>query len=381
MPSGQLRPKPDEQDAGRALRVCHITVHLRHGGVERQIVNLTRHMPSAKTYVVCWERPETGDLSSLLPDGVERISLGLRARYSPYHVWKLARLLRALSIDVVHTHSFSPNLHGVLAARLAGVPVVVTSEHGTNPWKTRAHHWLERAVISRFAHRRICVSEDILRIRRDVERVPASKLVYIPNGTEIHTNQTAAPPGRFVFGTLGRLVAQKDYGTLIKAMGVLRARGWSSELYVVGDGPERANLESEVADLGLASAVHFTGLQSDTRAWLSRFHAFVLSSIREGQPMVLLEAMACGLPIVATRVGGVPETIASGSEGLLVAPGDPEGLAGVMETLLSDEQKRKELGASALRRCRSEFSIEAICDRHLSVYRSVLDDSLGSLHG
>jgi glycosyltransferase involved in cell wall biosynthesis len=159
-------------------------------------------------------------------------------------------------------------------------------------------------------------------------------------------------------------------------MGVLRDRGWSAELYVVGDGPERANLESEIADLGLASAIHITGMQSDTRAWLSRFHAFVMSSIREGQPMALLEAMACGLPIVATRVGAIPETIASGSEGLLVEPGDLEGLASAMETLLSDEKKRKELGANALRRCRNEFSIQASCDRHSSVYRAVLDGSM-----
>jgi glycosyltransferase involved in cell wall biosynthesis len=326
--------------------------------------------------VVCWERPEAGDLSGLLPDSVEQISLGFRERYAPYYVWKLARLLRALSIDVVHTHSYLPNLYGGLAARLAGVPAVVTSEHGTNPWKTSAHHWVERAVISRFADRRICVSKEILRIRQEVDRIPATKLTYIPNGTEIDANPTSPPPGRFVFGTLGRLVVQKDYGTLIKAMGVLRDRGWAAELYVVGDGPERANLESEIADLGLASVIHITGMQSDTRAWLSRFHAFVMCSIREGQPMALLEAMACGLPIVATRVGAIPETIASGSEGLLVEPGDFEGLASAMETLLSDESKRKELGANALRRCRNDFSIQASCERHSSLYRAVLDDSM-----
>ena len=332
-------------------------------------------MPSAKTYVVCWERPEAGDLSGLLPDSVEQISLGFRARFAPYHVWKLARLLRALSIDVVHTHSYSPNLYGGLAATLAGVPAVVTSEHGTNPWKTRAHHWVERAVISRFADMRICVSKEILQIRQDIDRVPANKLIYIPNGTEIDANPTSPPPGRFVFGTLGRLVAQKDYGTLIKAMASCATAGGrqssiSSETVRNGE----PGVRDSRSRTGIA--IHITGMQSDTRAWLIRFHAFVMSSIREGQPMALLEAMSCGLPIVATRVGAIPETIASGSEGLLVEPGDPEGLARAMETLLSDEKKRKELGANALRRCRNEFSIQASCDRNSSVYRAVLDDSM-----
>lgn len=373
-PEWPIGPRPDDQDAERAFRVCHIIGDLRYGGAERQVVNVARHMRSAKTYVVCLGRPETGSLSSLLPESVECIWLGFRARYAPYHVWKLARLLRTLAIDVVHTHMFAANLYGVLAATLARVPVVVTSEHGKNPWKTRVHRWAERAVISRLAHKRICVSTDILQIRRDLDGVPESKLTYIPNGTEIDTNTISPPRGRFVFGTIGRLVPAKDYRTLIKAMGLLREKGCSVELYIVGDGPERASLESEIADLGLTSVIHLTGFQSDTQTWLGRFHTFVLSSIREGQPMALLEAMAAGLPIVATRVGGIPETIASGSEGLLVEPGDPEGLARAMETLLSDEKKRNELGTNARKRCRRDFSIQAVCDRYLRVYHAVWDD-------
>jgi glycosyltransferase involved in cell wall biosynthesis len=286
-------------------------------------------------------------------------------------VWKLARLLKRNAIDVVHSHMYEANLVGVLAARLARVPVVVTSEHGKNPWKTRAQRWVERTVISRFAHRRICVSKDILEIRRDVDGVPERKLTYIPNGTEIGMAGVSPPRTRFVFGTIGRLVSAKDYATLIKAMGRLRDKGYPVHLYIVGDGPERAALESEIAALGLDSMIDLTGFQSDARAWLGRFHAFVLSSVREGQPMALLEAMASGLPIVATRVGGIPDTIAAGAEGLIVEPGDPAGLAGAMETLVLDEKTCQELGEGARARCRREFSIQAICDRYLQVYDAV----------
>ncbi len=365
----------DDQDPERSLRVCHIIGNLRYGGAERQVVNVARHMRCARTYVVCLGRPWPGNLSDLLPPSVECIWLRFRGRNAPYHVWKLARLLRTLGIDVVHTHMYAANLYGVLAATLARVPVVVTSEHGKNPWKTSAHRWVERAVISRFADKRICVSRDILQIRRDIDGVAERKLTYIPNGTEIDMNPISPPSGRFAFGTVGRLVPAKDYRTLIAAMGILRDKGHSAELYIVGDGPERASLESEIGRLALGSVVHLAGFQSDIPAWLGRFHAFVLSSIREGQPLALLEAMAAGLPIVATRVGGIPDTIASGSEGLLVEPGDPAGLAHAMETLLSDEKKRNELGVNARARCRTDFSIQATCDRYLQVYRSVREES------
>ena len=352
------------------LRVCHIIGNLRYGGAERQVVNVASHMRGAKVYVVCLGQPDKAPLASLLPDHVECLWLGFRGRYAPYHIWKLARLLKGLVIDVVHSHLFEANLIGVLAGTLARVPVIVTSEHGRNPWKKPAHRWVERAVISRFAHKRICVSKEILEIRRDLDGVPASKLTHIPNGTEIGPPGAHPPRNCFAFGTIGRLVSAKDYGTLIKAMGRLRDKGHPVHLYIVGDGPERSKLEAEIAGLGLDSVVELTGFQADARAWLGRFHAFVLSSVREGQPMALLEAMASGLPIVATRVGGIPDTLVPGAEGLLVEPGDPEGLASAMETLVLDEKRCQELGGNARARCRREFSIQATCDRYLQVYHA-----------
>jgi glycosyltransferase involved in cell wall biosynthesis len=328
-------------------------------------------MQCAKSYVICLGRPEDGPLASLLAGHAECIWLGFRARYAPYYVWKLAGLLRRLRIDVVHSNLFEANLVSVLAATLARVPVIVTSEHGRNPWKSDAHRWVERAVISRLAQKRICVSREILEIRRDLDGIPESKLTHIPNGTEVDAGPRSSPGHTFVFGTIGRLVSAKDYGTLIKAMGRLRDKGYPVHLYIVGDGPERPALESAIAALSLDSVIDLTGFQSDTRAWLGRFHAFVLSSVREGQPMALLEAMASGLPIVATRVGAVPDTIEPGAEGLIVEPGDPVRLADAMETLVLDEQRCQQLGESARARCRREFSIQATCDRYLQVYDAV----------
>jgi len=145
------------------------------------------------------------------------------------------------------------------------------------------------------------------------------------------------------------------------------------ELYIVGDGPERNRLEAEISALRLASIIHIVGFQDDIHSWLRRFNTFVLSSLREGQPMALLEAMALGLPIVATGVGGVPDTIAAGSEGLLVAPGDPVLLAEAMEALVLDEGRRTALGRNAHARCRADFSIQSVGDRYQALYTSILD--------
>ena len=227
--------------------------------------------------------------------------------------------------------------------------------------------------MSPLAHKRVCVSQDILRVRRDIDGVPANKLICIPNGTEMCTPVVSQPAGCYTFGTVGRLVEAKDYPTLIRAIGLLRDKGYDVELYIVGDGPERNRLEAEISALRLASIIHIVGFQDDIHSWLRRFNTFVLSSLREGQPMALLEAMALGLPIVATKVGGIPDTIAAGSEGLLVAPGDPVLLAEAMEALVLDEGRRTALGRSAHARCRADFSIQSVGDRYQELYQSILD--------
>ena len=209
-----IKSERAEPRTERALRVCHIIGHLRFGGAERQVVNLARHMTRAKSYIVCLGQPEGGGLSGLLPADVEVVWMGLRARYAPYHIGKLARRLRDIAPDVVHTHMFWPNVYGVLAATLAAVPAIVTCEHGKNPWKTRWHYYIERRIVSPLAHKRVCVSQDILRVRRDIDGVPANKLIYIPNGTEMCTPVVAQPAGCYTFGTVGRLVEAKDYPPL-----------------------------------------------------------------------------------------------------------------------------------------------------------------------
>ncbi|MDH3717921.1 MAG: glycosyltransferase, partial [Planctomycetota bacterium] len=357
----------------RQLTVCHIISSLHYGGAERQFVNTLVHLPGArKIAVTLTADPAMEALGKLLPKDVRVFELGARARHLPLSVWKLARLLKEQQVDVVHTHMYWANLYGVLAARVAGVPVVVTSEHGKNPWKHAGHRWVERTIISRWSDMRVCVSEDILRIRRDVERVPADKLMHIPNGTGIPAPAEYKDARPVVIGSVGRFIEAKDHLTLVRAAAHLRDANREIKLFLVGDGPLRPRLEQEIADLNLQAIVQLSGFQQNITDWLRRMDVFVMSSVREGQPVALLEAMAHGLPVVATRVGGIPDTVSERQEGLLVDASDPAALADALAQLVDDPERRQALGTRARQRVVKDFSIQTSCQRYLDLYRGLL---------
>ena len=358
------------------LSVCHIIDSLRYGGAERQFVNTLIHLPDVrKTAIILDANPTVGQLDKLLPDSVSVYGLGVRLRHLPQCIWKLSRLLKKLRVDVVHTHMYWSSLYGVPAARIARVPVIVTSEHGRNSWKNASQRWLERAVISRWSDMRVCVSEDILQIRRDVEGISADKLIYVPNGTGIPEPVERGDSHPVVIGTVGRFVKEKDYVTLVRAAAHLRDMNRDFQLCLVGDGPLRPRIEQEIADLNLQKIVLLPGLQHDVSDWLRRFDVFVMSSIREGQPVALLEAMAHGLPVVATRVGGIPDTVKENWEGLLVDPSDPVALAKSLAELVDDSGRRRELGTRARQRVIGDFSIHKSCERYLKLYQRLLNRS------
>jgi glycosyltransferase involved in cell wall biosynthesis len=353
------------------LRVCHMIGSLRFGGAERQFVNTLNYLPCVAKFAISLQSQESARLHAFLHREIPLFWIGARRRYLPYYVWKIACLLRQLRIDVMHTHMLWVSLYGAVAARMAGVPVVVTTEHGKNLWKNAYHRWIERALVSRIADMRICVSEDVLCIRRDREGIPSEKLIYVPNGTEIPAPIIRKNSKPVMIGSVGRFIEAKDYPTLIKAAAILRDSGREFRLYILGDGPTRPHLERDIAALELQSMVHLPGFQCDIGNWLTQFDVFVMSSIREGLPLALLEGMAYGLPIVATRVGGIPNSVEHGREGILVEPRNPDALAAALQMLIDDFSKRCEFGERARQRAMREFSIQTVCKQHIELYETI----------
>ena len=356
----------------QAMTIAHIIGGADAGGAERMVVNLLNALASMAPLLILTGRRGTGALLEHLDTRVTVLHVPCRLRRMPNDVMRLAAVLRERRIQVVHSHMFGASLFAALAARAARVPVFLTSEHGLNPWKRAWHRWIERYLISRYARARICVSQDIRKLRATSDGIPSTQLKLIPNGTcvgDAGEDRMHAVPRLLA---VGRLIEAKDYPTLIAAARLLREGGVVFELNIAGDGPLRASLERLSSSAGLDGHVRWLGSRRDVDSLMRTSDVFVMSSIREGQPMVLLEAMAAARPIVATAVGGIPGTVSGEREALLVPPRDPQALAAAVRRLLEDSELARRLGANARRRAVQEFSIEAVARAHVDLYQTLL---------
>jgi len=370
----------------RKVNVLHVIPALGFGGAERQVVTLAAGLDRCRyAPTVCCMR-KSGPLAEALAErDVDVIVLGWRTRYLPVSLLRLVRLMRSRRVDIVHTHLFDGGLWGRLAARLAGVPIIVHTEQGLNPWKRRRHIWYERFA-DRFTDRRIAVSEDIRcsRIRR--ESLDPAKLVVIHNSIDLAYFDLATIEDPAVarealrlngsqplVGTVARLSHEKDIATFIEAAARVGACIADVRFVIVGDGPLRRDLEGLTGKLGLRERVIFTGARPDVRELLATMDVFVLPSLREGISVSLLEAMAMERPVVATAVGGTPEIIQDSGAGLLVPPRDTQALAEAITSLLRDPQRRARLGAAARERVREAFSAEACVAQVERLYEELLE--------
>jgi sugar transferase (PEP-CTERM/EpsH1 system associated) len=285
---------------------------------------------------------------------------------SPATVVRLGRLLRRLRVDVLHTHNNSPLIYSAPVARLAGVRRHVHTRHEQNlNWGER-HKRLFR-VLTRRVDWLACVSADSAALSIE-NGVDPARVRTILNGVDLE---------RFEFGgaraggpavIVARLRPEKDYPTLLRAVAQVVRRAPEFRLEVAGDGDEQAAVEALAAELGLADHVRFLGLVRDVPAVLRRASLFVLSSTSEGIPVTLLEAMARGLPVVATRVGGIPEVVADGETGLLVPPSDPAALAEALLALASDPARGEAMGRAGRERVESHFDVRRMVREYEALY-------------
>jgi glycosyltransferase involved in cell wall biosynthesis len=263
--------------------------------------------------------------------------------------------------------------------RAARVPVVIAHEHTWSFVGAPARKLLDRRLIAPLVDAFVAVSHEDARRMAEIEKIPPSLIEVVPNGIP----EPVAPSGHDVRAELGIdadtpligsicvLRPQKAVQTFLEAVAILR-RTVPVRALVVGDGPERGRLEQLAAELGIGDATTFTGRRDDVPDVLAALDVVVSSSVFEGSPLALIEAMAAGKAIVATRVGGVPDLIEDGRHGRLVEPGDPARLAAAIEPLLADPGLRRELGERAARRQRAEFTLEATIVRLQELYETLL---------
>ena len=270
----------------------------------------------------------------------------------------LRRLVRTGSFDLVHAHLYASASAAALATLGTGVPLVVT-EHTEGHWRRRRHRHG-----SRFVYRRasvvIAVSNAIRALLAERYGVPRTKVACIPPGTA----PSPAPPkpraptagGKgVVVGHVGRLQPEKGADVFLAAVARVLHAAPNARILVVGDGPERGGLEALARSLGLDGRVEFLGERPDARELIAGLDVLVVSSRSEGSPLVALEAMEAGVPVVATAVGGIPDQIQHGRTGLLVPPDAPEDLAAAIVDLLADPARARALGEAGRRRALARF--------------------------
>jgi glycosyltransferase involved in cell wall biosynthesis len=291
---------------------------------------------------------------------------------SPRLARDVLRAVRAQRPDLVHTHLVHADVYGATASALAGVPLVST-RHNDDRYLLGPFRYVDR-LFARRARRLIAISDAVRRFLVSIGH-PARKIETIHYGldepprepSEVTPEAAGVPAGVPLVLAVGRLAAQKDHPTLLRAFALARERNPDAVLAILGIGPLERETRALAAGLGLERALFMPG-RLEIRDWLERASVFAHSSRWEGFGIVLLEAMLAGLPVAATRVSAVPEVVADGETGVLVEPGDAHGLGGALDALLSDQARARAYGEAGRARARERFSVARMADRTVEVY-------------
>lgn len=366
------------------IRVAVVIEALGRGGAERLLVDTARGLDRARYSLDVYTLFEARrDYAPALQElGIREVCLGLHGlRSLPSAALRLHALLREHAPDLVHTHLYVANQVGRVAARLSRLPILSTYHDADyepivrvgNPGLSRTTHLLLQlldiaSLISSRA-RVVAVSDYVAASVQRRLRVPASRTTVIHNGVDTTLfrpdargradarTQLGLSASSRILICVGRMTPQKGQSTLIRAMAHIRRSLPESQLLLVGEGDSRQSNEALSVRLGLTAAISFLGARWDVADLLRASDLLVLPSLHEGFGLVLAEALATGLPVVASRVGPVPEIVSHDATGLLVPPSDPEALAGAILELLTNETRRARMRVSARAEAIERFSL------------------------
>jgi glycosyltransferase involved in cell wall biosynthesis len=363
--------------------VMHVITQLPGGGVERLLVDLLPRLNHDAFEVCVCCTHKRGALADVLEEkGVSVHLVKIKNRWDPVGIFNLMRLMRSRRIRIVHAHMYASSISGGIAAKFARVPVIIVNMHSLHEWHTKRRVWMAGKIFN-LADRVVGVSDVIRDNLIKTLGLNPHKVITIHNGIDLaRFKDFAQPPTQrrilgiapdeLVIGAVGRLVSFKGFTYLLAAAKLICAELPKFKLVIVGGGELDSELKRQAQDLGIAGKVVFTGPQADVRPFLALFDVAVLSSISEGFGIAVLEAMAMGKAVVATRVGGLPEVVADKISGLLVSPENPEALAIAISNLLGNPGLRVNMGQAGKARAEELFSIQQVFEQTIKLYRGLL---------
>ena len=372
---------------GPALHVAYLAAGLAERGYDTTLVAGTLARGEGSMAFVAEER-------GVPVVKVDQLHREISVARDVIAVVRLARLIREERPRILHTHTAKAGAIGRLAAVLSGdarPPIVVHTFHGHvlrgyfDPIRANGFRLVER-WLARRTTALVAVSPQVRDDLVSLGVAPAEAFAVVRLGIELE-DRVAVPadarertrrllgiaPDRFVVGWVGRMTGVKRTDDVLRAVQRLREQGVDAALLMVGDGPDREHVERRAKALGIVRHCFFLGYQDDVGPYYAAIDAFVLTSGNEGTPVSAIEALAAGRPVVASRVGGVPDVVRDGVDGFLVAPGDVERLAERLAELANDPELRKRLGAAGRDRVVARYAVERLVDDVDRLYRSLLE--------
>jgi glycosyltransferase involved in cell wall biosynthesis len=385
------------------IRILRVIARLNMGGPALHVAYLTQGLEPRgyDTTLVAGRLARGEDSMSYVAEelGVDVVALGELHRevspvYDPVAITRLVHEIRRVRPHILHTHTAKAGAVGRAAALLAGVarpPVVVHTFHGHvlrgyfDPIRTQLFRETERAL-ARHTTRLIAVGPQVRDDLVELGVAPAEQFSVIRLGIDLESRVLTQdrraeyrklfgiPDDRFVVGWIGRMTAIKRVPDILTSFKLLLDRGVESTLCLVGDGPDREPAELQAKELGVARNVISLGYQRDVSPYYALFDAFVLPSANEGTPVVAIEALAAARPVVATRVGGVPDVVTEGEDGYLVDVGDVNAIADALERLARDPELRRQFGERGRELVVPRYRVERLIDDVDALYRELLTE-------
>lgn len=371
----------------RKIKIMQITHDLNIGGLQRLVVDISKKLDRSRYQVSVCTLREGGQLEDeLLKDGINVIKLSPLNGIDYLTFWKLYVILRKERPDIIHTHNTQPFVEGGIAAKMAHITAHIHTDHGRQFPDKRRYMFAEWAL-SHFVDQIVAVSENLKNDISKYEKINPEKIKVVINGIdeekfkkkvdkekkmkEIGILNSSSP----ILGFVGRLSPEKGITYLIKAMKPLIKEFPNILLLIAGEGYLLKDLRKESSELDTEHNIRFLGPRSDIHEILGILDIFVLPSLREGLPLVLLEAAAAALPIVVSDVGGVRQVVNDGINGLIVEPQDVNGLYSAIRQLAINNKMRKEFGNKSLDLFENNFTIDKMMRKYDDIYQTCLKDS------
>lgn len=362
------------------MRIIFIINNLCIGGAEKFLLSMSKSLKKRGFKILIFSLFKNNTLKSEFEEAGIKVKYFQMSKKSVLGFIKLIYSIRSECPDIVHTHLDDSHIYGCIAAKIAGIPAIISTIHSTGWWLFRGGiRQRMRRFVDRFASV-LCdkiiavsshVSEDLIkygRIRKEKMNIIRNGIILQKNIVKFSTSNKKIP----IIATVGRLVKEKGIVYFLHAAKDIIVCNKKVKFWIIGDGYLRKDLEKISESMGLFSYVDFLGFRNDVYKLLSHIDIFILSSLSEGLPISLLEAMYMGKPVVVTKISGITEVVIHNHNGIIVEPKNPQEIASACLHLLNFPKKAREIGYNAQKTVKEKFDIEQNVDKTIALYKNVL---------